>query len=46
MPMRVLRSLFAVSLDALLNLGMRYAKHVIYEVREGVVFGRHSPMLV
>lgn len=36
--MRILCSLGAVSLDALLNLGMRDGKHAVYEVRKGVVF--------
>ena len=39
-PMRILRSLFAVSLDALLYLGMRNGEHAVYETREGVVFWR------
>lgn len=38
---RILRSLGAVSLDALLNLGMRNRKHTFYEGRESIVFRRH-----
>jgi hypothetical protein len=37
--MWILRGFFAVSLDALLYLGMRNGKHAVYEVREGVELG-------
>jgi hypothetical protein len=37
-PMLVLRGLFAVIRDALLNLGVRNGEHAVYEGREGIVF--------